>query len=462
MLTPKLSRLHHSRLLLLLLTLLFLTSLAKAEDWIYRIRPGENLSVISERYLSAEITPAQLQSHNHIEQDRDIPIGTEIRIPLEWLQQAPAGVQVVFLRGDVSLFRNGVTDSRLLGTDDILKAGDRVVTGPYAVLSLRFADGSRLLLGPDSEVGLDTISAYGQTGMVDTRLRVQRGRLENRVKPLGGEGSRYEIHTPAAVTMVRGTGFRVAVEAVTGLTRNEVFEGGVAVSAGGETLAVVAGFGTLIEPGKAPTAPSKLLDAADLSGLPRQVDAGDVDLTWPVLGGAVEYRLQLLEAEQDDAVLVDARVPEPNYQLVGLSSGSYRLRLRGIDELGLEGLSAEHALQVNQPPPEPEPLPVIPEPPPAVEPTQLPAARPVLENPMFGPGWIGFRWNRVADAWGYRFLLAREETFRDPLFENIGMNTTLQLPMHWRGRLFIRVDALFQEDDADTQSDIYRIEIPGH
>ena len=448
MLTLKRSPLRHSRFLLILLALLFLPGLASAEEWVYRIRPGENLSVISARYLLPEITPAQLQSHNNIEEDREIPIGTEIRIPLGWLQQAPAGVQIVFLRGEVALFRDGLVDSQPLRIDDKLNAGDRVVTGPYAVLSLEFADGSRLLLGPESEVGLDTVSAFGETGMVDTRLRVQRGRVENRVRPLEGEGSRYEIHTPAAVTMVRGTGFRVGVEAATGLTRNEVFEGGVAVSAGGETLVVEAGFGTLIEPGKAPTPPRKLLDAPDLSGLPRQVDAGDVDLTWPVLDGAVEYRLKLLEAEQDDAVLVDARASMPNYQFAGLSGGRYRLHLRGIDELGLEGLSAEHDLQVKQPPPAPEPTP-------------SPVARPVLDGPMYSPGWMGFRWNPVADAWGYRFLLAREETFRDPLLENISTKTSLQLPMRWRGRIFIRVDALFLADGADIHSDIYRIEIPG-
>ena len=103
---------------LTLLLLLFLSGLGVAEDWIYRIRPGESLSVISARYLLPDITPVQLQSHNQIEKDREIPIGTEIRIPLEWLQHAPAGVQVVFLRGEVALFRDVSPDSRPLQMDD--------------------------------------------------------------------------------------------------------------------------------------------------------------------------------------------------------------------------------------------------------------------------------------------------------------------------------------------------------
>jgi hypothetical protein len=32
------------------------------------------------------------------------------------------------------------------------------------------------------------------------------------VKPLRAPGARYEIHTPAAVTVVRGTQFRIAAE----------------------------------------------------------------------------------------------------------------------------------------------------------------------------------------------------------------------------------------------------------
>ncbi|MEN8166963.1 MAG: FecR domain-containing protein [Pseudomonadota bacterium] len=443
---------------LFLLLLLFLPALLQADDFVYRIRPGETLSGISARFLKPEITPTQLQAHNNIEKDRTIPIGTEIRIPLEWLQQAPAAAQVVFLRGEATLFRGGLESILQQGTQDLLLVGDRLLTGPSGVISIRFANGSRLLMGPKSEVTLDTLSSFGETGMIDTRLRIQRGRVESRVKPLQGSGSRYEIHTPAAVTMVRGTGFRVGVEADSGLTRNEVFEGGVAVSAAGETQEVAAGFGTLIEPGGVPAPPSRLLDPPDLSGLPAQVDAGSLKLSWQPLEEAIYYRVKLLLADQADAVLSEARVDQASHAFADLTAGSYLFQVRGIDALGLEGLNAEHGLLVNErlaetvqePEPEPEPVP---------QPPLL--LSPKLEPPRFGPGWMEFRWSRVADAWGYRLLLARDTDFQDPLFERIGSNPRLVIPIYWQGRLYVRVDALFKAEDQESHSGLYRIELPG-
>ncbi|MEN8177298.1 MAG: FecR domain-containing protein [Pseudomonadota bacterium] len=332
---------------LFLMALLCLPALSQAEDWVYRIRPGETLSGISVRFLLPEITTAQLQAHNKIEEDREIPVGTEIRIPLEWLLQSPARAEIVFLRGEVDLYREGNQVPATLESKDALLLGDRVVTGPQAVVSIRFADGSRLLMGPQSEITLDTLSAFGETGMIDTRLRVQRGRVESRVRPLHGEGSRYEIHTPAAVTMVRGTGFRIGVEGDSGLTRNEVIEGDVAVAAGGETVSVTAGFGTLIEPGKPPASPRKLLASPDLSDLPAEVYAGSVNIQWSPLEEAKRYRLKLQLAGEDDVVLLDILTEDAASTLENLQPGDYQLLIRGIDELGLEGLTARHVLQVS-------------------------------------------------------------------------------------------------------------------
>ena len=120
------------------MALLFFPVLLQAGDWIYRIRPGETLSAISARFLLPEINTAQLQAHNKIEQDRAIPVGSEINIPLEWLLQAPVGAEIVFLRGQVDLYRDGSTDPLTLEISDSLVLGDRLLTGAEAVVSIRF------------------------------------------------------------------------------------------------------------------------------------------------------------------------------------------------------------------------------------------------------------------------------------------------------------------------------------
>jgi len=439
----------------LLLTLLLLTlcTLAQGEEWVYRMRAGETLSGISARFLRPGITPAQLQAHNQIIKDRQIPIGTEIHVPLAWLKQSPAQAEVLFLHGQVSLVRGGIAP-RTLTAPEPLRVGDQLTTGEDGVLGIRFADGSRLLLGPASQVTLDTLSAFGETGMVDTRVRVQRGRVESRVKPLHGEGSRYEIHTPAAVTMVRGTGFRVAVEGASGLTRSEVVKGRVAVAAAGATVEVAAGFGTLVEPGKPPSPPSRLLDPPDLAQLPARLTAGGVELSWPSVAGAEHYRLQLLATNQPDEVLREVLTDQPSHRFAALAAGDYLLRLRAIDARGLEGLSAQRSLTVEPAPPPPAPTPT----PVAEAPPRLPA--PQLYPPRFLGGWMEFRWDQVQGAWGYRLILAKDAAMHDSLLERIGSDARLLLPQPWRGRFYVRVDALFPGDSEETHSQIYRIEIP--
>jgi hypothetical protein len=251
--------------------------------------------------------------------------------------------------------------------------------------------------------------------------------------------------------MVRGTGFRIGVEANSGLTRSEVTEGAVAVEAEGERVEVAAGYGTLVEAGKSPTSPRRLLDRPDLTHLPTEADIGSLSLRWPALEGAGGYRLKLQAADDADSVWQDVVLESPGHQLQNLQPGRYLLLVRGIDELGLEGLTARSPLQVNQ---ASLPPPVLPEPPAQRE-------APTLETPHFGPGWIDFRWSQVSDAWSYRLSLARDLSFETPLFERIATATSLRLPIHWRGRLYVRVDALFQTEPAETHSQVFRIELPG-
>jgi hypothetical protein len=77
-------------LLLLLLVFPLLAQVAKAEDWVYRLHKGENLTLVAQRFLKPEFTPEQLQIDNGILKDREMPVGTEIRVPLDWRVSLPA------------------------------------------------------------------------------------------------------------------------------------------------------------------------------------------------------------------------------------------------------------------------------------------------------------------------------------------------------------------------------------
>ena len=437
----------------LLLFTLLLNPLS-AEDWVYRLHKGENLTLVANRFLKPEFTPEQLQVYNGVLKDRQMPVGTEIRVPMDWLKQSLAGVQVRYVVGEAQLYRRGSDEPDNIARGDELAVGDRVVTAIRSAISFEFADNSRLLLGPDSEVVFDALSTFKGQGMLDTRIRLQRGRLENRVQPLSNPDARYEIHTPAAVTVVRGTEFRIVAE-TDGLSRSEVTEGGVQVSAAGESVPVNAGEGTRIVPGQAPEAPRALLPAPELSGLETVLTGAD-RVSWPPLQNALAYRIQLMNPQQTP--LLSQRVEYPEFNLPGLEPGAYELRVRGIDDWGLEGFSARHPFEVAVvPEPEPvqEPEPVAP--PPAVSDSQGPRLLPL----RFGPGWIDVQWQPLETAWSHRLMLARDPALTHLLLDQLTRGNHYLLPLPPPGRYYLAVEAQV-EAAGGPRSRVYQIDLPGH
>lgn len=428
----------------LLLFLMSLSSLVLAEDWTYRMHQGDTLSDLSQRFLKPEFTPEMLQVYNGIIKDREIPIGTEIRVPIDWMSQQLAGVEVRYAFGDAQLFRRGESESEGLSPGTVLNAGDRVTTAEKSAVSLTFADGSHLLVGPESEVVFDALSIFAGQGMLDTRIRLQRGRVENRIKPIGRPGSRYQIHTPAAVTVVRGTDFRVSVDAQSQQTRSEVSEGKVDVTGSGETVAVGAGEGTLIEQGQPPSPPRRLLHAPDLSTLQSSYELPMPVIEWQPLTGAVSYRVQLLD--EHTSLLYSLRVNTNSVDLPDQPEGSYQLRVRAIDDAGFEGLSARHDFELTSPPP-PEPAPKT-------------VSSPVLQPPLFWGPWIRVNWQPAEGAWSHRLLFAAEPEFQSLIFEQLTQAREAQLPLPPPGVYYLAVEALVDDSAPAIRSQAYRLVIP--
>ncbi len=424
----------------LLLLLPMTMQIAQAEDWVYRLHKGENLTLVAERFLKPRFTPEQLQVYNGIVKDREMPVGTEIRVPMDWLKLSLAGVRVRYVVGEASLYRRGRDRPDDLAIGDDLEVGDRVVTRERSAASFLFADGSYLLVGPGSEVVFDALSTYQGQGMLDTRIRLQRGRVENRVKPLSDPDARFEIHTPAAVTVVRGTEFRVAADE-DGSSRSEVTGGRVNVSAAGETVPVTAGEGTRVEPGQPPAPPRKLLPAPDLSSLEIPVAGSATTLRWPALKGAQAYRVQLMNDQETPEL--SRQVDVPAVELPPLDAGVYQLRVRGIDELRLEGLVAARSFDL------------------AVATTgdPRPSTAPLLSPPRFLGGWFDVSWRPAEGAWAHRLVLARDPGFRLRLLDQLSQGDHYRLALPPPGTYFLAVEALY-EANGGARSKVYRIEVP--
>ena len=323
---------------------------AGEEYWEYTFRPGDTIWNIAKKYTTTVDNWDEIQRLNDIRQgpDRKIRPGTRIVIPISMLKQQPTPAVVIALSGDVSLLRaNGETTKVKLG--DKLYSGDRVVTANEQSLRLQFADLSELQVLADTEVVLDKLSHHKETGMVDTRVRLNSGGINTKVeKQL--PGSRYEIRTPAAVTAVRGTAFRMSTDEQ--VSKTEVTGGIVVVSAGETEVTVQDGYGIVAVKDQPLPEPVKLLAAPEVSITPLNEQSA-VSLSWPVLQGATSYRYRLASDKNFNQLLLDSTTTENSLLLDQLQPGQYYLQIRGIHQTGLEGLNAVVDFEIK-----PAPVPV--------------------------------------------------------------------------------------------------------
>ena len=336
---------------LLLISATLLTPALQAEEayWEYTFRPGDTIWKLAKTYTTSVNNWMAIQKLNQIARgsDRQIKPGERIKIPVSMLKRQPAPATVIDTSDKVRLIRADQSEETLAAYNK-LYSGDTIITGDGQFVSLRFADGSRLTILPDSRVSLDALSQFGQTGMIDTQIHLNSGNVDTHVMKQA-PGNRYEITTPSAVTAVRGTQFRVSSDA-SEVTRAEVVKGVVAVSAGEADKAlsqqVNAGYGVIAEKGKPVSAPVKLL--AEPVATFRQNT-----IHWQALDGATAYRYQLASDSDFSHVLQDSVTAELSADLSNLATGDYYARVRGIDNHQLQGLNAQLSFTISPPPPPP-------------------------------------------------------------------------------------------------------------
>ncbi|MFC1747585.1 FecR domain-containing protein [Pseudomonadota bacterium] len=405
---------------------------AAAEDWVYTVRPGDSLWQISNDYLiSPEYWP-KVRKLNNIEKTRQLPPGTRLTIPTEWLKQQPVSADVVRFRGNVELIRQGKVSA--LTSNHSLMLGDGIRTGKNSSISIKFSDGSQALVLPESEIYLEVLEAQKDKGLANTVIKIINGRIENKVTRQN-KGSRYQITTPAAVAAVRGTEFRVAAENNGEIMRSEVLEGVVGVAGSGVTQNVTAGYATIAKVGSPPSAPRQLPAAPDLSGLGNQTAEHDVTFQWAALDKVSNYRAQLALDETYAQIVNELLLDAPQVTWEGLVPSIYYMRVRGVDELGLEGFNAQHVFTVN-------------------EPLRAPNATSPGDGISLDSDRLFVAWSSVADASFYQLQMAANDSFDENLIEYTSLVNNNFRPVDAlpAGQYYWRVQSVSRNGDKSSYS----------
>lgn len=448
---------RHSAILMSLFSLILWVKPVSAADWVYSVRPGDTLWSICQQYAKEPGCWQKLGPFNEINRNRQIPPGTRIRMPATWLKSPAASATIVFSQGNVTYQHAGEPEATA-EKGIKLPIGTQVTTGQGTVTIL-FADGSSMVLEPDSQLVLDSLSSFKLNGMVDSTVRLNRGTVKTRVIKREPR-SQFRTITPSAVASVRGTEYRVnaittdkqdsdKTRTTKESTLIEVYEGLVDVGAEQKTYPVPASFGIVTEQGQAPKPPVRLLERpsfipfdatqtlvilpSSAQNLPISKHAPLV-ISWQAMANASKFQLNILSNQKADQsaeqLLQSYRVTETHVNITDLSVGCYQLSLRAIDKVGLHGLAAQETLCVTK---------------------QLSA--PMIDKfiPLDGYGnQANITWEKISDALTYRIEASEEANFKT-LLHNSEVNEAMFSIEH-ASPLFFRVQARDQNGVLSSYS----------
>lgn len=387
------------------------------DDHRYQIRPGDTLIGIGRTLLEYPRDWRTVRRHNRVADPRRLSPGATLRIPLVLLRRDAVGARVTAVTGNVT-----ANDARIASGADVA-GGTRIVTGAASFATIELIDGSRLVLQPDSQVKVEELTRHRYAETTETRLRLERGRMESVIVKTSRARPSYSVVTPTATIGVRGTSFRVATDDQGAASQAEVTDGTIAVGGDGKSVAVPAGYGVVAQAGGKISAPVALLPAPDLAGLPALHERTIVRFTFPPVAGAAHYRVQVGTDREMRDVLADIRSTVPEAKFADMPDGQYNLRVRGIDLRGLEGRDADAAFRLK----------ARPEPPFALAPVA--GAKLRAES-------ADLSWSSNPDAHHYHIQLADASGFGQPLVDLERVAGTAVMPARklppgayrWRAR----------------------------
>ena len=401
---------------------------ADGTDFLYRVREGDTLINLAGRYMDSVEGWRLLQQRNHVADPYRLKPGSLLRIPFDRIPVVPATAQVVFAH-------DATTSGKPLQAGMKLAEDAQIDTSDKGAVTLAFDDGTRVTVPPGSHVALSRVRAFARAGLIDVRVHVKQGEAESNVSPKKSGVGRYEISTPALVTGVRGTRFRV--QASETVSTSSVLEGEVATSAGRQKQTVKTGFGVQASGGHLKHA--ALPAAPRLDAFPELVQAPCLHATWQPVMGAVVYRAAVARDAARTELSAYHSIKTPAANLCGDEDGDYTLIVQSIDALGLTSESATRPFTVR----------LHPEAPYTIQPAS---------GRTYRSGDVVFAWAVVSDAGSYDMEVADVETFASPTAHQHGKDVRLTRPLT-AGMWWWRVRSVAADGKNGPWSDALRFRV---
>ena len=414
-----------------------------ADDYVYTVRSGDTVIGLSQRMLKDPAKWRDVASYNRMPNPNQISPMQQVRIPLEFLRTGPVVATLGSVQGDVKVSTGaGAAASTVAALGASLAEGAEVVTGKNGYATLKLADGSTVRVQSGTQMQVSRLRSYPDAGILESALNVVTGRVESLIAKFTKDSAtqpRHSVNTRLATMGVRGTEFRVTMDAQTNETRSEVLEGVVAANAqggAGDGKRVTAGFGTVVDATNTVADPVALLAAPNVTNLPRLLERTVLRFTIPPVTGAKTYRGQVARDREFNVIVSEAVFSSLEPRFGDIPDGSYFLRIRAIDSRGLEGANAMHEFRLKA---RPEP-PLL----------SAPTAKGKVRSKE-----VEFRWSENTEAAVYHVQVARDAKFATIVKEGESVSavqwTVDGLPL---GEYFWRIASIRKDGDRGPFGDV--------
>jgi len=208
-----------------------------------------------------------------------------------------------------------------------VSTGGRIRTGSISSATLLFYDGSKIYLGPDTEIALDEIDAPRTPDTRAISLTQVTGSTDHEVSYSENAESTYKVITPFGVGEAKGTTFTVFVSLL--FARFDVDEGAVAVTNLEITIIVLAGESSTVRQGQTPEEPvfrvigegeiTAIGDSWEISGQSFVVDSNTIIVGDPQVGDWVFVEGRLLPEGTNiaDKIILLRRADRNSFKQIG-------------------------------------------------------------------------------------------------------------------------------------------------
>lgn len=295
--------------LVIIVSFIFLQiNTAKAEDWIYTIGVNHNntysVGETIKQYLANPNDYAKVLEHNKISDESALRPGHRLKIPYQLLAIKPLTVILDSISGSVykTTTQENIKEVALIG--DTFNLGDRIETLEDSSAFLVFADGSTVQLKENTSVTFDLLNVYGEQGMVDSKLLLNKGRADVHANPDKRKNGiyRFEVKTPLAISAVRGTSYGISsddkqtnVELFSGknIVSSDTSINSSAIESMDKTITLEKGLGTVVRKDKMPIDPVVLLSMTDIDTT--TIANHKRYIGWPAVNEAKAYYIEVAD-----------------------------------------------------------------------------------------------------------------------------------------------------------------------